>query len=142
VNVSSAFWRYSLWALEFLVGPFRWISVAILASLLAAAVASFRRASAFSLEKNLYRLPFVLFVGCPLSIAIAVLFPAPSPSSPNHVGAFLLNALDLLALLLGVYFVYRAKGLRWFTAAIVVTALWLLLAAGFVAGMSVSGDWI
>lgn len=138
----SAFWNYSLTALQVLLIPkFLWITCAILVSIPIAALASFRRPSAFSGGKNLYLLPFVLLVGFPLSFAIALVFPAPSPSSPNHVGSFLLDALELLALLFGIYCVYRAKGVRWFAAAIVVAALWLLLAAGFIAGMSVSGDW-
>jgi len=137
------FWRYSLWALQFLVAPeFLWVTFAILVSLPLAALASFRRPSAFSTAKSLYLLPFVLLIGFPLSIAIAIAFSAPSPASPNHLGSLLLDSLELIALLFGIYCVYRAKGVRWFTAAIVVAALWLLSAAGFVAGMSVSGDWL
>jgi hypothetical protein len=50
--------------------------------------------------------------------------------------------LELVAFLFGVYCVYRAKGLRWFTAALVVAELWILLASGFFAGMSVTGNWL
>ena len=143
MSMFSEFWDYSLTALQFLLTPeTRWVTCAILVSLPIAALASFSEPSAFSGKKDLYLLPFVLLVGFPLSLAIAIVFAAPSPSSPNHVGSFLLNALDLLALLFGIYCVYRATGARWFTAAIVVAALWLLLGAGFVAGMSVSGDWL
>jgi hypothetical protein len=143
MSTFSAFWNYSLAVLHVLFMPkLLWITCATLGSLPIAALASFRRASAFSGRKNRYLLPFVLLVGFPLSIAIALVFAAPSPSSPNHVGSFLLDALELLALLFGIYCVYRAKGVRWFAAAIVVAEIWLLLAAGFIAGMSVSGDWL
>jgi hypothetical protein len=65
-----------------------------------------------------------------------------SPARPNKIASFLLNGLELVALLFGIYCVYRAKGLRWFTAAVVVAELWILFAAGFFAGMSVTGDWL
>jgi len=143
MSMFSEFWDYSLTALQFLLIPeTRWVTCAILVSLPIAALASFSGPSAFSGRKNLYLLPFVLLVGFPLSLAIAVVFAAPSPTSPSHAGSFLLNALELLALLFGIYCVYRAKGVRWFAAAIVVATLWLLLVAGFIAGMSVSGDWL
>ena len=141
--MSSAFWRYSLWALGMLVTrPFCWISLAILISLCATAVVSFRRSSAPRHPKSFYLLPPMLLAAFPLTIAIGVLFAAPSPASPNKVGSLLLNGLEFVALLFSIYCVYRAKGLRGFTAALVVAELWILVAAGFIAGMSVSGDWL
>ena len=139
----SPFWRYSLWVLGFLVDrPFCWISLAVLIGLSATAVVSFRNSSAPRRPRSFYLLPLVLLAGFPLTIAIAIFFAAPSPESPNRVGLLLLNGLDLVALLFGIYCVYRAKGLRGFTAAVVVAELWILSAAGFIAGMSVSGDWL
>jgi hypothetical protein len=141
--VSSAFWRYSSWALGFPVeGPFRWILFAILIGLIATAIASFRSSSAPRLPKSYYLLPVVLPAGFPLTIAIAIFFAAPSRESPHRVGSLLLNGLELVALLFGIYCVYRARGLRGFSAALVVAELWILIAAGFIAGMSVSGDWL
>ena len=139
----SAFWRYSLWAFGFLIDPpFCRISLAVLVSLSATAVVSFRSSSAPRRPTSFYLLPLVLLAAFPLTIAIGVLFAAPSPESPSRVGSLLLNGLELVALLFGIYCVYRAKGLRGFTAAVVVAELWIVFAAGFIAGMSVSGDWL
>jgi hypothetical protein len=122
--------------------PFCWISLAILISICATAVVSFRRSSAPPHPKSFYLLPLVLLVAFPLTIAIGEYFAAISPATPNKTGSLLLNGLELVALLFGVYCVYRAKGLRTFTAALVVAELWIIFAAGFVAGMSVTGDWL
>jgi hypothetical protein len=143
VHVPSAFWRYSSWAFGFLVArPFCWISLAILISLCATAVVSFCRSGPLRHPKSFYLLPFMLLAAFPLTIVIGERFAAISPATPNKMGALLLNGLELVALLFGIYCVYRAKGLRWFTAALVVAELWILLAAGFITGMSVSGDWL
>jgi hypothetical protein len=141
--VPPEFWHHSLWAFEMLVTlPFRWISLAVLVSLILTAMEAFPRSSELSHPKGFYLLPVALLAAFPLTIAIGVFFAAPSPSSPNKVGSLLLNGLELVALLFGIYCVYRAKGLRGFTAALVVAELWILFAAGFIAGMSVTGDWL
>jgi hypothetical protein len=141
--VSSAFWRYSSWAFGFLVTrPFCWISLAILISLCATAVFSFRRSSGVQHPKSFYLLPLLLLAAVPLTIAIGICFAAISPATPNKMGSLLLNGLELVTLLFGIYCVYRAKGLRAFTGAVVVAELWILVAAGFIAGMSVTGDWL
>jgi hypothetical protein len=116
--------------------------LAILISLCATAVISFRRSSPLRHPKSFYLLPLVLLAAFPLTIVFGERFAAISPATPNKMGSLLLNGLELVALLFGIYCVYRAKGLRWFTAALVVAELWILLAAGFIAGMSVSGDWL
>jgi hypothetical protein len=141
--VSSALWRYSSGAFDFLfVRPFCWISLAILISLCATDAISFRRSSPLRHPKSFYLLPLVLLAAFPLTIVIGERFAANSSATPNKIGSLLLNGLELVVLLFGIYCVYRAKGLRWFTAALVVAELWILLAAGFIAGMSVSGDWL
>lgn len=77
-----------------------------------------------------------------MTIAIGVFFAVPSPAIPSKTGSLLLNGLEIVALLLAIYCVYRAKGLRGFTAALVIAELWIMFAAGFIAGMSVTGDWL
>jgi hypothetical protein len=84
----------------------------------------------------------MLLAAFPLTIAIGEYFAAISPASPNKTGSLLLNGLELVALLCGVYCVCRAKGLRAFTMTLVVAELLILLAAEFFAGMSVTGDWL
>jgi hypothetical protein len=122
--------------------PFFWFSLAVLISLILTAMEAFPRFSALPQPKSFYLWPLMLLVAFPLTVAIGVFFAAPSPSSPNKVGSLLLNGLELVALLFGIYCIYRAKGLRGFTTALVVAELWILLAAGFFAGMSVTGDWL
>jgi len=141
--VLSAFWGYlSATFGVLLMPPLCWISVAILISIILTAMEAFPRSSALPQPKSFYLLPFALLAAFPLTIAIGEYFAAVSPATPNKTGSVLLKGLELVALLFGIYCTYRAKGLRWFTAAVVVAELWILLAAGFFAGMSVTGDWL
>jgi hypothetical protein len=141
--VFSAFWAYSAETFGLHVTPpFFWISLAVLVSLILTGMEAFPRSSALPHPKSFYLLPVALLAGFPLTIALGAGFAAISPASPNKTGSVLLNGLELVALLFGIYCVYRAKGLRSFTAALVVAELWILLAAGFFAGMSVTGDWL
>jgi hypothetical protein len=139
----SAFWRYLSAVFDLLVmPPLCWIALTILVILILTAMESFPRSSALPHPKSFYLLPLVLLAAFPLTIAIGEYFAAVSPASPNKMGSRLLNGVELVALLFGVFCVYRAQGLRWFTAALVVAELWILFAAGFFAGMSVTGDWL
>ena len=57
-------------------------------------------------------------------------------------GERLLNTLILLSCLLGCFWIYRSKGIRWLVASLVLLQEILLLGAIFVAGMAVTGDWL
>jgi hypothetical protein len=143
VNVWSTFWRFSLWALQFLLfEQFRWISLAILVLLGIATVVTLNSSAARSRPITSYLFPLLLSAAFPLTIAIAVLFPARSAANPNHVGQWLMNGLDILCALFAIYCVYRAKGIRWFAAALVIAELWIIFIGGFISGMAVAGDWI
>ena len=74
-------------------------------------------------------------------IAIGALFHVPVQGTPNRVAERFLDGLDGLTLLFAAYFIYRAKGARWFVAALVVAELWILFFASYIAGMAVAGDW-
>jgi hypothetical protein len=143
VYVSSTFWDYSSATFSLLaMPPFCWISLAVLIGLILTAMESFPRSSALPHPKSFYLLPLMLLAAFPLTIAIGEYLAAISPASPNKMGSLLLNGLELAALLFGIYCVLRAKGLRGFTGAVVVAELWILVAAGFFAGMSETGDWL
>jgi hypothetical protein len=43
---------------------------------------------------------------------------------------------------MGAFWVYKMKGLRWFAVSLVGLLEVIILSASFVAGMSVSGDWL
>jgi hypothetical protein len=81
----------------------------------------------------------------PATIAIGVLFHASGGGphhEPNQTGRWLLDGLRYLSLGLGCVWVYRMKGLRWFAVSLVALQELVVLCAGFIAGMSVSGDWL
>ena len=101
----STFWRFSLWALQFLLfEQFRWISLAILVLLGIATVVTLNSSAARSRPITSYLFPLLLSAAFPLTIAIAVLFPARSAANPNHVGQWLLNGLDILCALFAIYY--------------------------------------
>jgi VanZ family protein len=81
----------------------------------------------------------------PALVAVGVLFPAvtswPNPKA-NVVGHRLLDALFYLSLGTSVFWLWRMKGLRWLSASLLVLQQIVLIGAGLVAGMSVSGEWL
>ena len=81
----------------------------------------------------------------PAIIAVGVLYGSattwPNPQ-PNAIGNLWLNVLFCGSLGLGAFWVYKMKGLRWFAASLVVLQQVILIGAGFIAGMSVSGEWL
>jgi len=82
----------------------------------------------------------------PAKVAVGVLFPAVSAVRPhlkeNVFGHRLLDALFYLSLAMSAFWVWRMRGLRWFAASLLLLQQVVLIGAGFVAGMSVSGDWL
>jgi hypothetical protein len=81
----------------------------------------------------------------PAIIAIGVLYPStttwPNPQ-PNATGNLWLNVLFYGSLLMGVFWVCKMKGLRWFAASLVGLQQVVLFGAAFIAGMSVTGEWL
>jgi hypothetical protein len=143
MNALYVFVAYSLQALEFLVvEQFKWVSLALLIALSFATITTLRSPDARSRSVRLYLFPLLLLIAFPVTIAIGVLFAAPALGHRNHVGYWLLNGVDFLAVLFAIYSIYRCKGIRWFAATAVVAELWVILGATFIAGMSVAGDWI
>jgi hypothetical protein len=141
--VLYTFWTYTVSGLQFLfVEQMKFVSLAILLALVAASIATFHSPSARTRPKATYLAPLLLLVAVPLTVAIGVVFAAPSLGHPNRIGSWLLNSLDVVTLAFAIFCVYRAQGFRWFAAALAVAVLWIVLGVGFVAGMSVSGDWL
>jgi hypothetical protein len=139
----QAFSQFSHWALDFLISPpLLYVSLAILACLTAAIVVTLRSEHARARPRNLYLLPLVLLVAPLLAIAIGSKYWINPVASPSVAGTRLLNALDLLTFLSAIFFVYRAEGVRWLTAAVVVAELWLYISVSFFVAMAVTGDWL
>jgi hypothetical protein len=61
-----------------------------------------------------------------------------APSWPSHV----VLALLVLQFLVSIWVVWAMKDYRWFSASTVALEQWFGLACAFVAGMSVTGDWL
>ncbi len=78
-------------------------------------------------------------------IAIGVRYPAlsgmPYPRE-NPTGSHILDALFYLSLATAAFWIYRMKGLRWLSASLLLLQELILVSAGFIAGMAVSGDWL
>ncbi len=140
----QSFQRLSLWSFEALLLPRPLIALAICSSSLALAFAlqlPFRR----EVWRPSHWLVFTQLLFFPATITVGVLFPAggimPKPV-PNVAGRWCLDALWYLSLVMGCVWVYRMKGLRWFAGSLVALQEILVFCAGFMAGMSVSGDWL
>lgn len=140
-----ALWKYFQWSLDFLiVWPFWLVTLALIANLGASLALQwpFRDGR----WKKEYWLVFTSYIFIPVTLAIGVIAAVdpemvPRPK-PNTLAVWTSDGLFVAALLLGAYWVYRMKGLRWFALAIALIQLWVLFSAGFIAGMALSGDWL
>ena len=141
----TGFSRYLKWSLEFLfVWPLWLVTIALAANFGAALI----RKWPFRHDRwsQTYWLIFVSLLFIPATIAIGVLgtidpsmVPRPKPST---LAVWMSNGLLAASLASGMYWVYRMKGLRWFALALTLLQLWILLGAGFITGMALSGDWL
>ena len=90
-----------------------------------------------------------LLVLSPLAVTLLILVwgsvmhhPSTSQSlAPNWPG-YVVLALIIIQFLVGIWVVWTMKGYRWFSAFTVALEQWFGLASAFVAGMSVTGDWL
>jgi hypothetical protein len=83
----------------------------------------------------------------PLAVAVGAAFqakihPPTEPLNPNRLGEHLLDALTIASLVTAAFWVCYMKGLRWLAVSLVILQETVICGALFVAGMSVSGDWI
>lgn len=141
----TGFWRYLQWSLEFLfVWPLWLATLALVANLGAALI----RKWPFRHDRwsKTYWLAFASLLFIPATIATGVLgaidpgiVPRPKPST---LAVWMSNGLLAASFVSGMYWVYRMKGLRWFALAVALLQLWILLGAGFITGMALSGDWL
>lgn len=140
----QSFQRFSLWSFEALSVPRVLVALAICSVSLISAFLwqrPFRR----EVWRGSYWLVFTQLLFVPATVTVGVLFPAgglmPKPI-PNAVGRWWLDALWCLSLAVGCFWVYRMKRVRWFAASLVALQELLVVCASFIAGMSVSGDWL
>jgi hypothetical protein len=144
-HFSENFQRLFLWSVQFLGVPPVLLMTAVCIVVVAVA---FVRQQPF--KRQLWRtwhwLIFTQLLFFPAVVAVGVLFPAVSSVRPdlreNVMGHRLLDGLFYLSLATGAFWVWRMRGLRWLAASLLLVQQVILIGAGFVAGMSVSGDWL
>ena len=93
-----------------------------------------------------YWLAFLSLLFIPITIAIGEIGwvdPAMRPRPmPNALLLRTNDGLFVASAPLGIFWMYRMKGLRWFASAFALIQLWILLLAGFIASMALTGDWL
>jgi hypothetical protein len=139
------FWQLLLWSSEFLyVRPMLFVTLVLAANLILALVHKWP----FNRDrwKKEYWFAFVSLLFVPITIAVGdvgAVDPSPmSHAQPSELLVWTNNGMFIGSSVLGIFWIYRMKGLRWFALAIQLIQLWILLGAGFIAGMALSGDWL
>jgi len=142
---SENFYRLFVWSVQFLgVPPILLMATVCLVGVSVAFVwqQPFKR----QLWRTSHWLIFTQLLFFPAMVAVGVLFPAVSSVRPNLkenvMGHRLLDGLFYLSLATSAFWVWRMRGLRWLAASLLLLQQVILIGAGFVAGMSVSGDWL
>jgi len=143
-HFSQDYQRLLLWSIQFLGVPPVLLMTGVC---IVGVVVSFARQQPFRtrLWRPWYWLIFTQMLFFPAIVAVGVLFPAvsgwPHPHG-NVTGERLLDGLFCFSLATSAFWLWRMKGLRWLSASLLVLQQVLLVGAGLVAGMSVSGDWL
>ncbi len=85
----------------------------------------------------------------PLAVTLLILLwgavmehPGTSQSLAPTWPSYVVLALLIVQALVSIWVVWAMKGYRWFSAFTVALEQWFALACAFVAGMSVTGDWL
>jgi hypothetical protein len=142
------FWQqfavYSKWSFQALMIPH--VLALLIICVVSLAIACVRQRP---LRREVWRWSYWLVLTqllfFPATIAVGVAFPAssswPRPQA-NAVGGRWLDILFYVSVATGCFWIYRMKGLRWFAASLVGVQELIVFCAGFIAGMSVSGDWL
>src|SRR5690348_3966 len=61
---------------------------------------------------------------------------------PNEIYIWANNGVGVISAGLCFFWVHRMKGLRWFALSFSLIQLWMLLGAGLMTGMAITGDWL
>jgi hypothetical protein len=81
----------------------------------------------------------------PVTVCVGYWFavePLAHISQPVSVASRVIDILFYASLILGCFWVYRMKNLRWFAASFCLLQQVCLFGAAMVAGMAVTGDWL
>jgi hypothetical protein len=140
------FWIYLTWSLDFLCLPgFRFATLALVFSLVASAI--WQRPFFTVAWRRTFWMVIVQVGIFVLTIAIAVSRAAPvrgvvSQLQPNYWALRAVDLLEIGSLVVGVSWIVRMRGLRWFALSLVLLQFMFLYGAGFIAAMALTGDWL
>jgi hypothetical protein len=138
------FWVFSVWSFEFVVYIPTVLAIFIFACLSLAFASWKQRPFQRGLWKRSHWLVLTQLLYFPLVISLGILYPASGPSfyHPESAASWASEILGLLSLVSAGFWAYRMRGFRWFGISFVVVLQVILVGAFFVAGMSISGDWL
>lgn len=144
-NFWFTLWTYFRWSLEFLYTP-PFVYGSLLLGLSFTASVIFQRPFSKPIWKRTYSIVVMQFLFFPATLAVAVLgrvdWQQPHFPGPNKWGLRAEDVFALSSLIVSGYCVWKMKGLRWFALSLAMLQLWLLAAANFIAGMSLTGTWL
>jgi len=134
--------RLTSWALDVPFSrPFNFVFLLAAISFIVSALVQrpFRR-HLFKLHHSLVLTQCLFF---PAAIAVGVFWanPLADPAIAHH-GTPLIYAVALGSLASCVFWIWRMKGFRWFAVSLMTIAEIITWGAIFIAGMSVTGDWL
>jgi|HubBroStandDraft_6_1064221.scaffolds.fasta_scaffold00016_67 hypothetical protein len=138
--------RFTEWALEFMLVPpfcFAWPIAAI--SLVWAAQRQRPFGRTVWLPYHWLILTHLLFFVAAIVVGVTWVNPITNPTvrhSTNPIASRCLNVVLYGSLLSCAFWIWRAKGFRWYATSLLALAELPTVAAVFVAGMSISGDWL
>lgn len=141
-------WKSFAWLWQSLEGLYVWppllVTLALAANLALALIHGWPALR--EKWKREYWLSLLGVLLIPLTIAIGAvgwidtsISPRPEPSS---LLVWTNNGLFIASLALSSFWVYRMRGLRWFASAFALIQLWMLIWAGLIAGMALTGEWL
>lgn len=145
VGFWSRFQIYFVWGLEaWMLPQVLIVGLALLVSVVAALLAQPQIKTRW---RRSHWLVFTQLLFYPLIVAVGAAFPAGTSVAPGGahsvpLGERLLDMLTFAPLITGSYWVHRMRGLRWLAGSLVLLQEVVLYGALFVAGMSLSGDWL
>lgn len=146
---TTHFWGYFFWLLK-MSGEIVWLPIIGLPILLTAlgfvVVAAWKRPVGSASWKKSYWLVLTQFLFIPAVVAVGVLYGWDNDPIPrlkvDQIGNWTNDTLFFLSLALGLFWIYRMKGLRLFAFFVVALQQAMLFAAGAVASMSINGSWL
>lgn len=137
----SMFLTYTLWAIESLLyGPSLFITLALVIQFIIALI--MQKPFGRGARRAIHWFSLASFVLFPLVTAVGVAGSRPHGAAIQRWAVYTVAFLFCTSLFWAIVVVWKMKGFRWFAVSASLLALWLGLGGLFIAGMSISGDWL